>query len=167
MRLQFWVAALPLLILLTLASKSGYALERDYSVVNNDPAADALKEPWISRDVHTLSPAYDSWTLVTEYHIPIVKQVNVYVATEMGLAASAQSSSRGLLSGIEYNFNESLIFKGQVQATKGAENTLGVIGMSTQYYLFDNLNLEAKLDYSLNDKSEDFALYQFGVDVKF
>lgn len=124
-------------------------------------------EPWFSNSITTGNQHFDSWTVSTGYHYPVWKNVNLFLATEMTTETEHSGSAKGLLSGIQYNFNEVISIGSSVQAERVNEETVGVVGMHSQLRLTDKLNLEAKFDYNLNQTPAASATYQLGVGYRF
>ncbi len=134
------------------------------------PLSEYLEEnqkPWFSSSISTGNQSFDSWTVSSGFHYPLLENINVYLATEMTSETDYSASSKGLLSGIQYNFNDKLSVGSSVQAERVNEETIGVVGMSSQLRLTDKLNLEAKFDYSLNQEPAASANYQLGVGYRF
>lgn len=129
--------------------------------------SDDNQKPWFSSSITTGNQSFDSWTVSSGYHYPVLKNVNVYLGTEMTTETDHTASSKGLLSGIQYNFNEKLSIGSTVQAERVNEETIGVVGMSSQLRLTDKFNLEAKFDYNLNQTPAASANYQLGVGYRF
>ncbi|STQ76921.1 hypothetical protein [Grimontia hollisae] len=125
------------------------------------------QKPWFSNSITTGNQGFDSWTISSGYHYPLLKNVNVYLGTEMTTETAYTASSKGLLSGIQYNFTDNLSIGSTVQAERINEETVGVVGMSSQLRLTDKLNLEAKVDYNLNQTPAASATYQLGVGFRF
>ncbi|MEZ8143686.1 hypothetical protein A1OQ_05735 [Enterovibrio norvegicus FF-162] len=125
------------------------------------------RDPWFSHSISTGGQSFDSWTISSGYHYPVLKKINVYLATEMTTESDYNASAKGILSGLEYNFNDALSFGSNVQAERVNEETIGSVGMSSQYKLTDKLNLQAKFDYSVSQQPAASANYQLGVGYRF
>ncbi|RXJ73769.1 hypothetical protein CS022_07090 [Veronia nyctiphanis] len=143
-----------------------FALGTTAAHAADEQQVDKELSPWVTSSLQAGNAGFDSWTLTTGYHYPLMEQVNVFVATEVTLAAK-DSASRGLLSGIEYNFGDILSIKGEVQAQKENSSTEGIIGMSTQLSITEDMNLEAALDYAFTEDADNTTQYKLGVGVKF
>ncbi|MDD1794164.1 hypothetical protein LRP50_13565 [Enterovibrio sp. ZSDZ42] len=128
---------------------------------------DNNQTPWFSHSVSTGGQHFDSWTMSSGYHYPVLKNINVYLATEMTTESDYNASAKGVLSGLEFNFSDSLSFGSSIQAERVNEETVGSVGMSSQFRLTEKLNLEAKFDYSLNQEPAASANYQLGVGYRF
>ncbi|MEZ8128344.1 hypothetical protein [Enterovibrio norvegicus] len=125
------------------------------------------RKPWFSSSITSGYSGFDSWTINSGYHYPVLKNINVYLATEMRTATNDSTSTKGLLSGIQYSFNEKLSFESSVQAEHANEETVGIVGMGSKLQLTEHLNVEARFDYSLNQEPSASAQYQLGVGYRF
>lgn len=125
------------------------------------------QKAWISNSISTGDQGFDSWTISSGYHYPLLKNMNVYFATELTNETDSASTSQGLLSGIEYNFSERITFDGTVQAERVNEETIGFMGMSSKIMITDDINVKATFDLFLVQSPISFANYQLGVGFRF
>lgn len=122
---------------------------------------------WFSNSLSSGDHGFDSWTISSGYYYSLMKNINIYVATEMSTETTFSLGSKGLLSGIEYNFNERITFDSSVQTERTNEETIDSLGMSSKIKLSDQFNLEAKLGFNLNQSFSSSASYQVGVGYQF
>ena len=125
------------------------------------------KRIWLTNSIHLSDQGFDSWTVTTGYHLSLMKNINIYLATGLTNESVFSSTSRGLLSGIEYNLNERVSFDGTVQAARINEETVNSMIMSSKVKITDEINMKASVDLNLNQTFNNDTNYQLGIGFQF
>lgn len=122
---------------------------------------------WFTNSLFVGDNAFDSWTISSGYHLSLMRNINIYLVTEMSTETNYTSSSKGVLSGIEYHFSERITFDSNLQAERIDQEIIRLLGMSSKIKLTEQINLQAKFDFNLNESLSSSASYQVGVGYQF
>lgn len=122
---------------------------------------------WFSNSLSYHSSHFDTWTISSGYHYPILDNMNIYVATEIISESINQNSESGFLSGIQYMVNDGVTVDSNIQAETRDHDLIRIIEMSSRFRLSRDINLEAKIDYNFNQTQKSEANYHLGVGYRF
>ncbi|AJR09885.1 hypothetical protein H744_2c3243 [Photobacterium gaetbulicola Gung47] len=105
---------------------------------------------------------FDLWQIDSGYAYSISDNTELYLSTRLKTGNEKQSASRGLLSGVKYNFTSKLSLQSAVTSETQNQDTVMGVEVSSQYEVTERLNLHATLDYEALEQ-----IYQFGIGFRF
>ena len=105
---------------------------------------------------------FDLWQIDSGYAYSISDKTELYLSTRLKTGNESQSASRGMLSGVKYNFTPKLSLQSAVTSETQDQDTVMGVEVSSQYEVTERLNLHATLDYESLEQ-----IYQFGIGFRF
>ncbi|WP_305843590.1 hypothetical protein [Photobacterium leiognathi] len=106
-----------------------------------------LSSGWFLSSQSRHKQAFDVWQIDSGYSYPIAKNTQVYLSTQLTSTTEQQHGSRGIASGVKYNFTPKVSLQSEINTATSDEKTKVGIEVSSQYNVSDKLNLRASVDY--------------------
>ncbi|UXI00870.1 hypothetical protein [Photobacterium sp. TY1-4] len=105
---------------------------------------------------------FDLWQIDSGYAYALGKKTELYLSTRLKSGNEFQGATRGLLSGVKYNFSPKLSLQSAVTSESVNEETVVGVEVSSQYEVIDRVNLHATVDYESLEQ-----IYQVGIGFRF
>ncbi|KLV04390.1 hypothetical protein ABT56_14710 [Photobacterium aquae] len=134
------------------------AAENDWLSLGDNTASSG----WFLSSQSKGAEQYDLWQIDSGYAYSLTENTELYLSTRLKTGNDAHSATRGMLSGVKYNFTPKLSLKSAVKSEKQDEETVLGVEVSSQYEVTERINLHATMDYESLEQ-----IYQLGIGFKF
>ncbi|KHT61725.1 hypothetical protein C9J03_10250 [Photobacterium gaetbulicola] len=152
--MRTWLITIALLVV---ALPTTAAESRLFSILDDNSSSG-----WFMSSQSKGAEQFDLWQIDSGYAYSISDNTELYLSTRLKTGNEKQSASRGLLSGVKYNFTSKLSLQSAVTSETQNQDTVMGVEVSSQYEVTERLNLHATLDYEALEQ-----IYQFGIGFRF
>ena len=140
--------------------QSSYSTAAEHSLLNK--ADDHTSSGWFLSSQSRGAEQFDLWQIDSGYAYSISDNTELYLSTRLKSGNDSQPASRGLLSGVKYNFTPRLSLQSALTSETQDRDTVMGVEVSSQYEVTERLNLHATLDYEAIEQ-----IYQIGIGFQF
>ncbi|GAB6261471.1 hypothetical protein L4174_013505 [Photobacterium sp. CCB-ST2H9] len=145
-----------IICLLFLLAQPAIAAEAEQTMMPSPPSG------WFLDSQSRSAEQFDLWQIDSGYTYALSPSTQLYVSTRLKSGNQYQSASRGLLSGVQYNFSPKISLRSAFTSERIEEDTRLGVELSSQYELNNRLNLHATMDYESLEQ-----VYQLGIGFRF
>ncbi|MEI8596544.1 hypothetical protein [Photobacterium sp. Hal280] len=127
-----------------------------------EPVSASAMAGWFLNSQSRSAEQFDLWQIDSGYAYALTQSTQLYVSTRLKSGNQQQAATRGLLSGVKYNFSPKISLRSAVTSERVEENTRLGVELSSQYELNEKVNLHATMDYEALEQ-----VYQLGIGFRF
>ncbi|UTV27313.1 hypothetical protein [Photobacterium atrarenae] len=129
---------------------------------NWDPALANESSGWFISSQSKSAEQFDLWQIDSGYAYALSQKTELYLSTRLKSGNEFQSATRGLLSGVKYNFSPKLSLQSAVTSESVNEEVVMGVEVSSQYEVLNRVNVHATVDYEALEQ-----IYQVGIGFRF
>lgn len=129
---------------------------------NWDPAPANEGSGWFISSQSKSAEQFDLWQIDSGYAYALGQKTELYLSTRLKSGNEFQGATRGLLSGVKYNFSPKLSLQSAVTSESVNEEVVMGVEVSSQYKVLNRVNVHATVDYEALEQ-----IYQVGIGFRF
>lgn len=129
---------------------------------NGEPNSASGGSGWFLSSQSKSAEQFDLWQIDSGYAYALGKKTELYLSTRLKSGNALQGATRGLLSGVKYNFSPKLSLQSAVTSESVNEEVVMGVEVSSQYEVINRVNLHATVDYEALEQ-----IYQVGIGFRF